>query len=117
MSNEIYNNLSIFLTYLFVSFSLIIFQSPTIEKAWSIIQRIFTRPGKLFIDKPSTILFMFIGIAIMMLYDLQEEFKLFRFSLFSNNNWLVQQMSYAFLLIYILLAGVFDGGQFIYFAF
>jgi hypothetical protein len=105
------------LTFLFVSFSLIIFQSPTLNKAVAIVNGIFTQPGKLFIDKPSTILFIFIGIAVMMLYDLQEEFKLFRFSLFSNNNWLIQQLSYAFLLIYILLAGVFDGGQFIYFAF
>jgi len=116
MSTEIYNNVSILLTFLFVSFSLIIFQSPTLDKAISIISGIFTKPGKLFIDKPSTILFMFIGIAVMMLYDFQEEFKLFRFSLFSNN-WLIQQLSYAFLLIYILVAGVFDGGQFIYFAF
>lgn len=117
MSSEIYNNISILLTFLFVSFSLIIFQSPTLNKAVAIVNGIFTQPGKLFIDKPSTILFIFIGIAVMMLYDLQEEFKLFRFSLFSNNNWLIQQLSYAFLLIYILLAGVFDGGQFIYFAF
>jgi D-alanyl-lipoteichoic acid acyltransferase DltB (MBOAT superfamily) len=117
LSSEIYNNLSILLTFLFVSFSLIIFQSPTLNKAVSIVNGIFTKPGKLFIDKPSTILFILIGIAVMMLYDLQEEFKLFRFSLFSNNNWLIQQLSYAFLLIYILLAGVFDGGQFIYFAF
>jgi D-alanyl-lipoteichoic acid acyltransferase DltB (MBOAT superfamily) len=117
MGSAFYNNLSIFFTFLFVSFSLIIFQSSTLDIAFSIIDGIFTKTGKLFIDKPSTILFMFIGIVIMMLYDLQEEFKLFRFSLFSNNNWLIQQLSYAFLLIYILLAGVFDGGQFIYFAF
>jgi alginate O-acetyltransferase complex protein AlgI len=53
----------------------------------------------------------------MLLYDIQEEYKIFRFSFFSNKNWVIQEMSYALLLIYILLAGVFDGGQFIYFSF
>jgi hypothetical protein len=60
---------------------------------------------------------MLIGCMIMLLHDIQEEFKLFRFSLGSNNNWIAQQVSYALLIIYILAAGVFDGGQFIYFAF
>ena len=117
MNKELYNNISIILTFLFVSFSLIIFQSGTLTEAASIIAGIFTKSGKLFIDKPSTLLFMVIGIAIMMLYDADEEYKIFKLSLFSNRSWVVQQISYAFLLIYILLAGVFDGGQFIYFAF
>lgn len=117
MNKSVYNNVSILLTFLFVSFSLIIFQSPTLDQAINIIEGIFSKPGKLFIDKPSTLLFMLIGIGIMMLYDIQEEFRPFRFSFFSNKSWLIQQISYAFLLIYILLAGVFDGGQFIYFAF
>jgi hypothetical protein len=60
---------------------------------------------------------MLIGCGIMLAVDLQAEFRLFRFSLFSNKNWIVQQVSYALLLIYILLTGVFDGGQFIYFSF
>ena len=113
----LYRNISILLTFLFVTFSLIIFQSASIDNSITILQGILLNSGKLFIDKPSTILFISIGCIIMMLYDLQEEYKLFSFSLFSNKNWIVQQISYASLLIYILLAGVFDGGQFIYFAF
>ena len=104
MNKSVYNNVSILLTFLFVSFSLIIFQSPTLDQAINIIEGIFSKPGKLFIDKPSTLLFMLIGIGIMMLYDIQEEFRPFRFSFFSNKSWLIQQISYAFLLIYILLA-------------
>jgi hypothetical protein len=60
---------------------------------------------------------MSIGCAILILVDSDREFSILKFSLFSNNNWLIQQVSYALLLIYILLAGVFDGGQFIYFSF
>src|ERR1035437_1624708 len=113
----IYNNVSIMLTFLYVSFSLIIFRTATFSKALDIIDRIFSRPGKLFFDKPSTILFILIGCGIMIIYDIQEEFKMVRFSLFSNKNWIVQHISYALLLIYILVAGVFDGGQFVYFSF
>lgn len=112
----IYNIASIILTFSFVTFSLIIFQSPTIDSALVIIDRIFSNSGELFIY-PSAALFMIIGCAIMLVYDLQEEYKIWSISLFSNKSWLVQQLSYALLLIYILLAGVFDGGQFIYFAF
>jgi D-alanyl-lipoteichoic acid acyltransferase DltB (MBOAT superfamily) len=113
----IYNNVSIVLTFLFVSFSLIVFRSENYNEAMNIINGIFSNPGYLFFDRPSTLLFMLIGCGIVMIYDIQAEFKIFPFSLFSNKNWVVQQTSYALLIIYILLAGVFDGGQFIYFAF
>jgi len=61
---------------------------------------------------------MLIGCIVILLIDIDKEYgRLFKFSLFSNKSWVVQQVSYALLLIYILLAGVFDGGQFIYFSF
>ena len=112
-----YNNLSILLTFLFVCFSLIIFRSATYQEAVAVIEGIFTNKGSFFIDTPSTLLFMLMGCGVMMLYEIDKEFKIFRISLFSNKNWAIQQLSYACLIIYILLAGVFDGGQFIYFAF
>jgi len=116
INSQVYNIISILITFLFVTFSLIIFQSKTITDAFEIIHKMFTNRGQLYLY-PSIGLFMIIGCAIMMIYDLQEEYKIWSFSLFSNKSWLVQEVSYALLLIYILLAGVFDGGQFIYFAF
>lgn len=117
MHPAIYNTVSIILTFLFISFSLIVFRSATYSEAMSLINGIFSSPGELFFDRPSTLLFMLMGCGIIIIYDLQAEFKILPFSLFSNRNWVVQQTSYALLIIYILLAGVFDGGQFIYFAF
>ena len=113
----IYNNISIFFTFLFVTFSLIIFRSTTFIEAMKIIDGIFSNPGSFYSDGISTFLFLLIGCGIMMIYDIQEEFKICSFSFFSNKNWVIQQASYAVLIIYILIAGVFDGGQFIYFAF
>ena len=111
-----YKGLSILFTFSFVTFSLIIFQSATINDAIVIIKRIFSDGGELFLF-PSAALFMIIGCTIMIIYDLQEEYNIWQFSLFSNKRWIVRELSYVFLLIYILLAGVFDGGQFIYFSF
>lgn len=113
----IYNSASILLTFSFVTFSLIVFQSATINEAINIIKGIFLNHGDLFYNKPSTLLFILIGCGIMLAVDIEAEFRSFKFSLFSNKSWLVQQISYALLLIYILLTGVFDGGQFIYFSF
>ena len=113
----IYNSASILLTFSFVTFSLIIFQAATFTEAINIIKGIFLNHGELYYDKPSTLLFMLIGCGIMMMIDIKKEYKIFNFSLFSNKSWVVQQVSYALLIIYILIAGVFDGGQFIYFAF
>lgn len=113
----IYNNLSILFTFLYISFCLIIFRTDTFGHAGAIIKSIFTHSGQLFYVKPSTLIFMLVGCGIILLHDIQEEFKIFRVSLFSNKNWIIQQVSYALLIIYILLAGVFDGGQFIYLAY
>ncbi|MEO6682734.1 MAG: MBOAT family O-acyltransferase [Ginsengibacter sp.] len=112
-----YNPISILFTFLFITFSLIVFRSENFMDAVYFVRGIFTNSGNLFIDKPSTIIFIITGITVMMLNDLQVEYKTFKYSLLSNNNWLIQQLSYAALIIYILIAGVFDGGQFIYFAF
>lgn len=112
-----YNNISILLTFLYVSFSLIIFRTTNLRQVVDVLDGIFSQPGGIFFEKISDIIYMLIGCAMMMIYDIQGEFKIFNFSLFSNKNWIVQNISYALLIIYILLAGVFDGGQFIYFAF
>ncbi len=113
----LYNGLSILLTFLFVSFSLIIFRTSTISDAMVIIRGIFSPLGHLYYDKAATIFFMLIGCLVMMIADAGIEFRPNGISLFRNNNWVVKNLSYAFLVIYILLAGVFDGGQFIYIAY
>ncbi|MEO6814428.1 MAG: MBOAT family O-acyltransferase [Ginsengibacter sp.] len=117
MPTSLYNNLSIIATFSYVSFSLIIFRSATYSEAMNFFEGLFSNPGKLFYDTPSTLLFMLLGCGILLIHDLQEEYKITNFYLFSNKSWVAQAVPYAFLITYILLAGVFDGGQFIYFSF
>jgi hypothetical protein len=58
-----------------------------------------------------------LGIAILFIVELKREFYKGKFSLFDNQNWMVRNLTYASLIIIILVFGVFDGGQFIYFQF
>jgi D-alanyl-lipoteichoic acid acyltransferase DltB (MBOAT superfamily) len=113
----IYNNISIFLTFLFFTFSLIIFRTTELNAAKEILNIIQSDSGKLFIDQPSTILFIIIGASFMLLADINKEYRIFFGGAINENKWLIKHLAYAFLLIYILVGGVFDGGQFIYFAF
>lgn len=117
INRKLYRIISILLTFSFITFTLIIFQSPSINRAVDVIKGIFVNNGAFYYDKPSTLLFILIGCGIMIIFDILGEFKIFKFSYSLNSNWLVQEFSYAILIIYILLAGVFDGGQFIYFSF
>jgi len=113
----IYNSASIVLTFLFVSFALIIFRTPTPNKALLIFKSMFQNPGPIYFDIPSTVLFILIGSLVMLAYDILQEYNNIRFMLKVQRNWVIQNLAYAFLLIYILVAAVFDGGQFIYFNF
>ena len=114
----IYNSLSTLLTFLFFAFSLVVFRTTTFSGAKRILQIVQTPPGKLFIDSFATILFIFVGISIMMIADIRKEYKSSaNAQVKPEKSWILIHLAYALLLIYILVAGVFDGGQFIYFAF
>lgn len=109
--------LGIAFTISFYSFSLIFFRAKSIAQAFSIIKRIFTAKGALYIGNPSVILFSVSGIIFLFLVEVKKEFynNLFTFS--EHKNWLIRNAYYCFLLFVILIAGVFDGGEFIYFQF
>ena len=106
-------------TYLLFAFSEL-FCGPvdTIQRGLFIVRKILSNfRGPLYYGNLSTITFLVMGILLMFSNEWQMERNQGRFSLLNNRNWLVRKFSYAFLIIIILLIGVFDGGQFIYFQF
>lgn len=113
----IYQSSSIILTFLFIVFSLVIFRSGTFDKAYRILHGILYNHGSFYFDRPSTLLFIIIGCVIMMTRDFRAEFHKTSENILVNTFWLKEQVAYALLLIYTLMAAVFDGGQFIYFSF
>jgi len=109
-------SLQIAVTMFFIDISWVFFRAVNISDAFIIINKIISFKGVIF-HPEYTIAYSFIGLVILLLYEVKNEYFKGRFSLFNNPNYLVKNFSYAFLLIAIIILGVFDGGQFIYFKF
>ncbi len=108
---------SVLTTFGLISVSWVFFRANSVSDAFSILTKIAHIDGKLYISSPSTFIYSLIGIAILLTWEAKQEFYRGQFSLLHNPNWLVRQASYVGLILLILLIGVFDGGQFIYFQF
>jgi hypothetical protein len=78
----------------------------------------FTTHGKLFMGDYKSIAYSVVFIIILMFSEAVQEYNLFNnFSFYYNNNKLIRQITYCSLIIAIIMFGVFDGSQFIYFQF
>lgn len=107
----------ILFTFGYFAFSSIFFRADTVDQAFGIIKKMLTFKGPLFLDSASAMIFMFLGIIYLTVYEFKKEFYDNRFTLTSNKHWLVRNGYYCFLIFIIILSGVFDGGEFIYFQF
>jgi alginate O-acetyltransferase complex protein AlgI len=116
-SNHYYQFFKIITTFLFVSFAWVFFRANTVNEAFIIIKKISTFSRPFFYESPSIMIYSIFGILFIFLKEFKDEYYKGHFSLFQNKNWILSSLSYVFLIIIILLIGVFDGGQFIYFQF
>jgi alginate O-acetyltransferase complex protein AlgI len=111
------NNLaSMIFVFAYFCLSLIFFRAATVADAMTVIKRIFTASGPLYFDRdePSSFIFCIMGVIFLMCVEIKMEFYKGGFSFYNNKSWLIRNLTYAFLIIVMLLIGVFDGGQFIY---
>ena len=109
--------ISIIITFILFSSSLVISLVPTIQDSKEIFDKIFNDPGDLFIGSRANLIFSIFGLSILLIKDFMEEFAPSKILLFENKYKYIRVLSYSFVIILILLIGVFDGGQFIYFQF
>ncbi|MDQ6902512.1 MAG: MBOAT family protein [Bacteroidota bacterium] len=108
----------LFTYFLFASSELFGGSTNSTHDAFFVIKKIVTSfSGAIYYNTPSTMLFIIIGILFLFFVDFKNRFHKNVFSFLDNVNPLWRNFSYAFLIIMILLMGVFDGGQFIYFKF
>ena len=111
----------ILFTFLMVSFAWIFFRSQTVHEAWQIIMRIFdpntigTVGGEF--EERSLLVYSFTGIVTVIMADIISEYFPKQFRLLYNHRSWIRISSCIGLIIIILLFGVFDGSQFIYFQF
>lgn len=117
MPSWLNNVIGISFTFGYFCFSTIFFKANTAADAFSILGKIFTFSGPLYFESPSILIYSFFGIFFLALAGLIKEFYSERISFFNSKHWIVQNLSYILLIILILIIGVFDGGQFIYFQF
>ncbi len=107
----------ILFTFGYFAFSSIFFRANTVSQAISIIKKMITFKGPMFYDNASMMIFILLGIFYLTIYEFKKEFFDSRFTLATNKYWLIRNGYYCILIFIILLTGVFDGGEFIYFQF
>ncbi|MBN3035444.1 MAG: MBOAT family protein [Bacteroidales bacterium] len=114
----LHNHSTRILTFLFITFSMVFFKAPTFDDAMMILSRVATfETGTLFLGSLSTFVFAWSGIVFLVLAEIRREYGWFDFGFLSNKYMLVRLLKYSLLVLIILMIGVFDGGQFIYFQF
>ncbi|MFN8250495.1 MAG: MBOAT family O-acyltransferase [Ferruginibacter sp.] len=104
-------------TFSYFCFSLVIFRNTDMSDAVGIVKKIFTHTGTIYYDNPSMILFCCLGAVIVLVSEFRKEYFKNFLSWFDSGNWLVRNIAYVAVIMLILIMGVFDGGQFIYFKF
>jgi D-alanyl-lipoteichoic acid acyltransferase DltB (MBOAT superfamily) len=113
----LYHFSQILITFFLACFAWIFFRANNVNDAFIIIKKISTFSGSIFMESPSIMIYSFFSIFLLICVEFKKEYYKGEFSFFNHKNWMVRNLSYASLIIIILLFGVFDGGQFIYFQF
>jgi len=106
--------INILITFVLIDFTWVFFRANNLSHAMSIIVSVFTKSGDLFIGSNASFIYSIVGLVVLLVKDFKDEY---------NISYTILEMQvtkyawYAILIILILLIGVFDGSQFIYFQF
>lgn len=112
-----YTFTGISMTFILFAASQVFGRAANLNDAFAVFIKIFTVGGSLFIGQPSSFIFSIFGLSMLLLKDYTDEYTPNRFLLFENKHKIIRVMAFSSIIILILLLGVFDGGQFIYFQF
>ena len=107
---------NILLTFSLVTFSWIFFRAQNLNEAFEIVGKLFTSHGPVFY-KPSELVFAMISLGSLIILDLKAEYFNHKFSVIHNGKFLIRAGAVVAIILMILILGVLDGGQFMYFQF
>ncbi|RFZ85958.1 MBOAT family protein [Mucilaginibacter terrenus] len=115
----LYNGVSMLLMFIFLCFTWIFFRANNVQDAFTVISHIAHPTGKFFLfdNNLNVIVYSLIAIIILLVHDAATYLNHGKSYFLYHTSPIVRMASYCFLLLSILLIGVFDGGQFIYFKF
>jgi alginate O-acetyltransferase complex protein AlgI len=108
---------NILITFILILFNWIFFRANSLTEAINIIRKIFTSSGAVFYNSPYDLIYALIGIMSLIAFDLKREYFNERWSILQSKYSFVRLAGILIIVLVILLIGVFDGGQFIYFQF
>ena len=109
--------IQIIITFMLTCFAWVFFRANNLDDALLIIRKMATFKGPIWFENGSMLMYSFGAIFLLLAVEAKQEYFKASFSLMNNKNWVIRNAVYALLIILILLIGVFDGGQFIYFQF
>ena len=107
----------IFVVFLLVDFAWIFFRANNVNDAFTAIFKIFTTFGEPAFLKADVLLGSILALMILFVKEIKDEFFPNKIKLISNDNPYVSSFFAVLLISIILLFGVFDSSQFIYFQF
>lgn len=110
------NLLRLAVTFTIVNFAWIFFCVSDMGDVMMIFKKIFTEPGRLFLDA-DTLVYAFMFAVLIFIVDFVEEYFSGKVKLMSSKYAVVRWVTYVVMIVMILLFGVLDGGSFIYFQF
>ncbi len=111
-----YRIYSIIITFILVSFAWIFFRSKDIKAGFEITNKIFTDLSLPLAFNANAVLSI-IGIVVLIAYDYFEEYIPGRVELFRNKHGFIRYLAYMVIVFKIVLFGIKDNQQFIYFQF
>lgn len=109
--NRLKHFVSVIIVFILATIAWIYFRADTVSTANLAVYKIFTNAGMPFIA-PVVFLFGGISLLIVLVHDYLGEHK----KVIVSNTY-IKTVLYALMVVFVLLFGVLDGGQFIYFAF
>ena len=107
--------LKMLFVFFIVNMAWIFFRANTIGDAFTAIVKMFTNPGAPFMS-PMAMLFGMLSFVILVVKDFADEFHP-SWKLLASDNKVVATIACTLLAVYVLLFGVLDSSQFIYFQF
>ena len=105
---------NIIITFILISFTWIFFRANSMDEAFLVIKKIYQFEGRLFTAK---IGYGVILLVILIISDILQERNSGVHYFLDNKHRAVRYITYLTLVLIILMIGVFDGAQFIYFQF
>lgn len=114
---KLHRAVQILLTFFLFYFVQFFFRANSTSDALQIIEKVFTDFGPVFTGKMTTFTFSWLGILSLLLIEYCQEYYPESIRLLNSNRIAVRYLTYATIILTILMIGVFDGSQFIYFQF